>query len=104
MLTGLAVSFLACKCSFYRPEHNSSGIPMEMNFKGLEMQKWNKPADRAQRVDDKNEFICLFIMFTCRVMIILISKKYFIFQIFCWWQRNIRQVWAKYLSATKSSY
>ena len=28
MLTGLKVSFLACKCVFYRPEHNAK----RMNF------------------------------------------------------------------------
>ena len=26
---------------------------MELNFEGLEMQKWNTPMDRAQRVDKK---------------------------------------------------
>ena len=28
--------------------------PMELNFEGLEMQKWNIAKDRAQRVDKKN--------------------------------------------------
>ena len=27
MLTGLKVSSLACKCVFYRPEHNEKGGP-----------------------------------------------------------------------------
>ena len=27
MLTGLKVSPLACKCGFYRPEHNAKGEP-----------------------------------------------------------------------------
>ena len=30
------------------------GDPMELNFEGLEMQKWNIPKDKAQRVDEKN--------------------------------------------------
>ena len=38
MLTGLKVSPLAHKCVFYRPDHNTNGGPMKMNF-GLEMQK-----------------------------------------------------------------
>ena len=38
MLTGLKVSPLARKCVFYRPDHNTNGGPMKMNF-GLEMQK-----------------------------------------------------------------
>ena len=39
MLTGLKMSSLACRCVFYRPEHNAKGEPMELNFEGLEMQK-----------------------------------------------------------------
>ena len=32
MLTGLKVSYSACKCVFYRPEHEK-----ELNFEGIEM-------------------------------------------------------------------
>ena len=39
MLTDLKVSSLACKCVFYRPEHDAKADPMELNFEGLEMQK-----------------------------------------------------------------
>ena len=40
MLTDLKVSSLACKCAFYRPEHNAKrGDPMKLNFECLEMQK-----------------------------------------------------------------
>ena len=35
-----------------------------MDFEGLEMQKYNKSSDRAQRVDEKNGGICLVSMFT----------------------------------------
>ena len=72
MLTGFKVSsFLACKCVFYRPEHN---IKMELNFEGIVMQKLNIPTDRAKRVDEKNGVICLVIMFIPRGMVIKISK------------------------------
>ena len=37
------------------------GYPKELNFEGLEMQKWNIPTDRAQRVDEKNGVICYFV-------------------------------------------
>ena len=47
---------------------------MELIFKGLEMQKWNIPMDRTQRVDEKNVVICLVIMFTLGVMVIIVSK------------------------------
>ena len=55
MLTGLKVSSFACKCVFYRPEHNArvERDPMELNFEGLEMLKRNIPTDRAQIVDGK---------------------------------------------------
>ena len=46
MLTGLKVSSVACKRIFHTPEHNAKGVPMEMNFEGLEMQKWNIPTGR----------------------------------------------------------
>ena len=39
MLTDLKVSFLAFKCVFYRPEYNTKGDPMELNFKVFEMKK-----------------------------------------------------------------
>ena len=47
---------------------------MELNFEGFEMQKLNTPTDRAQRVDEKNEVICLFYMFTSRVTVIRMSQ------------------------------
>ena len=47
---------------------------MEPNFEGLKMQKWNIPTDRPQRLNGKNGIICLFIMFTPRVMFIKMSK------------------------------
>ena len=50
--TALKVSSLACKCACYMwLEHNGKGDPLELNFEGLEMHKWNAPKDRAQRVD-----------------------------------------------------
>ena len=75
MLTGLKVSSLTCKCVNFT-EHNikAGRDPMELNFEGLEMQKWNIPTDRAQRVDGKNGVICLVIMFTPQVMVIKMSK------------------------------
>ena len=48
------------------------GDPMELSFEGLEMQKQNIPANRAQRVGEKNGVICLDIMFTPRIIVIKI--------------------------------
>ena len=59
MLPGLKLSSLACKSVFYRPEHNAKGgggerDPIELNFEDIEIQKRNKPTDRAQIVDEIN--------------------------------------------------
>ena len=63
------------KCVYYRPEHRANGRPLKMDFECLGTQRWNKPTDGAQRVDKKNVFICLVIMFTSRVMVIKISNN-----------------------------
>ena len=72
MLTSLEMSSLACKCVFYRPEHNAKegGDSMLVNFEDLEMQKWNITMDRAQSVNLNNGIICLVIVFTPKVMVI----------------------------------
>ena len=54
MLTGFKVSSLSSKCVFYRLEHNSNVGLLKWNFEVLGMQRWDKPTDRAQRVDEKN--------------------------------------------------
>ena len=46
-------------------------MQMALNFEGLEMQKWNIPTERAQRVDKRNGAICLIIMFTPRIAVII---------------------------------
>ena len=35
---------------FYKPEHDAKGGPNGTEQKGLEMQKWNIPMDRAQKL------------------------------------------------------
>ena len=50
------------------------GDPMELNFKGIEMQNLNIPTDRVQRVDENNGVICLVLMFTSRFIAIKKSK------------------------------
>ena len=55
-------------------------MQMALNFEGLEMQKWNIPTERAQRVDKKNGVICLIIMFTPRIAVIIdIKGLFFVF-------------------------
>ena len=59
----------------YFTNHNvmQKGDPMELNFESLEMQKWNIPTDRSQKVDEKNGVIYLVAMFATRVAVIKIS-------------------------------
>ena len=82
MLIGLKVLFLACKCAHFTDQNmiQRGRDPMELNFEGLEMQKWNTPTDRAQRVHGKNGVVCLVIMFTSRVMVIkMLNIAYFLY-------------------------
>ena len=76
MSTGLKVSSLACKCVNFTDQNiiQRGKDHMELNSKCLEMQKWNIPTDRVQRVDGKNRVICLVIMFPPWVMVIKMSK------------------------------
>ena len=48
--------------------------PMEVNFEGIEMKKWNRPTNRAQRVDEENRVNCLVVMFIPRVIVTKVSK------------------------------
>ena len=49
------MSSLASKCVFYRPKHKANGGPLKENFEVLGIQRWDKPTDRAQRVDERSE-------------------------------------------------
>ena len=48
--------------------------PMGLSFECLEMHKWNIKTDGAQRSDEKNEVICLVIMFNSGGMAIKMLK------------------------------
>ena len=76
MLTGLKVSSSAYKCVFYRPEHNAKGgmrgTPWKWTLKFLKCK-----CEIYQRIEVKqykNGVICLFTMFTLRVVSIKMSK------------------------------
>ena len=49
-------------CVYYRPQHRANVGLLQLYFEGPEMQRWNKPTDRAQRVDEK---MCLFVYLSC---------------------------------------
>ena len=68
---------LACKTVDFTDQNiEQRGDLMELNFEGLKMQKWNVPTDRIQIVDEKNEVICLVIMFTKEDL--SVALKYFV--------------------------
>ena len=73
---------------------------LELEF--FEMQKWNLSTYRAQRVDEKNDIICL-VMFTSKVLVIRMSKMahlmYFLLN-----TEKADPVWAGYLNASERSY
>ena len=65
---------------------------MNFNFEVLEMQKWNIPANRDQRVD-KKLVVRLVIMFIFRVMVVKMWKM----------AQKLVTVWEKHLSAPEKS-
>ena len=71
MLTDLKVWSLAFEFVFYRPKHTAKRDPWRI-------QQLNIPTEKAERVGKKNGVICLFIMFTSRVMVIKMPKMYFL--------------------------
>ena len=70
------------------------GDHIKLNFEILEMQKWNIPTDKTQRVDEKNGVIC----FTRRVIVIRMSKMAPFFVFSADDGKKSVTVWAKYLS------
>ena len=61
------MSFMALKRLFYRSEHNTKRRGGG-GGQGI-------PKNRAQRGDENKGFVCLFIMFTSRVIVIKMSKR-----------------------------
>ena len=104
ILAGLTLSSLACKCVFYRPKHNAREDSMQLNFEGLQMQKWNIPTDRAQRAYEKNGIICLVMVFTSRLMVIKMIKNSSFSLFYADGSKKSVKVWTKYLSVSKRSY
>ena len=74
--------------------------PIELNFKGAEMQKLNILMDRTQRADEKNEIICLVIMFTHGVMVInIVELGQFLYFLLMAAKKKSHGLGKKYLSA-----
>ena len=48
--------------------------PIKLIFEGLEMRKWNRSMDRAQRLDEKNGVTCLIFIFTFGVTVNAMPK------------------------------
>ena len=72
---------------FKRPEHNAKGCPMQLNFEGLDMQKWNIGMIRAQRI---------FWSLKC--------QKWLFFVFSSDDSKNLVAVWTKHVSASERSY
>ena len=78
---------------------------MELNFEGLEMQGWNTPTNRVQRVEEKNGvYVGSFIMFTPGIVVIIkMSKMAHFFVFSADDNKNSVIVWEKHLSASERS-
>ena len=95
MLTGLKVSSLACKCIFYRQEHNAKGG-------GHEIEKpWNAKMTFANGENSSIRcikwVICRVIIFTLWVKVIKMSKTAHFVYFFAYDSKILVTVWAKYL-------
>ena len=93
MLTAFKKSSLASKCVFYRTEHKANGRPRKWDFEVLRMQRWDKPTDKAQRVDEKMGLIWW--LLKC------ITWLFFVFSVDD--TKKLVTVWTKHLSATERS-
>ena len=81
------------------------GGGIELKFERPEIQHLNIPTNRAQRVDEKNRFICLVIVFTFRVKVIKMSKNGSLFGFSADDSKKlVITVWEKYLSASERSH
>ena len=69
------------------------------------MQKWNISTYRAQRVDEKNDVICL-VMFTSKVMVIRMSKMAHLMYFYLNTEKNRPSLgkWVRNLIASERSY
>ena len=74
MLIDLKVLYLACKCLFNRPEQNKKAWPHGNEFWRFWKQNWNIPIDSAQRADEKNGVISLFIIFSPKLWSLICQK------------------------------
>ena len=75
---------------------------MVLKFYVFEIQKWNIPTYRAQRVDEKNDVICL-VMFTSKVMVIRMSKMAHLMYFLLNTEKKTDPVWARYLNGSEMS-
>ena len=64
----------------------------------------NIPTDRTQRLEEKNGFICLVIMFALGIMVIKMSKMaHFLYFLLITAKKSV-SVWAKYLNKSERSH
>ena len=48
---------------------------MKIIFDYFQIQKWILQTVRAEKVDEKNDAICLAFMFPCKLVVLKLSKK-----------------------------
>ena len=104
MLIGLKLSSLACKCVFYKLEHNANKESHGTKFWRFWNAEIKHTNGRAQRGDGKNSGIYLFIIFAPESYghLDIENGSFFIFS--ADGRKELVTVSAKFLSAPERSY
>ena len=98
-LTGLKVSFSACKCLFYRPEPNLNGGPHEIDF----WKSWNAKMEYTNGSSSKRRWKNgSFVSISC-VIQELNWKRRLILCHLCWWQQKISHSFGKIIKCISLS-
>ena len=80
------------------------GDHIKLNFDYFEIQKWILQTARAEKVDRKNEVICLVSMIPSRVMVCELSRKEHFLQFCADLSKKSKSVKAIYIYASESSH
>ena len=75
-----------------------------MNFGNFQVQKWTLQTVRAEKIDKRNEAICLVFIFPSWVMVLKFSKKVHFLQFFVDLNIKPKSIKAIYIYAFESSH
>ena len=76
---------------------------MEINFEYFQIQKWILQTIRSEKVDEKNEVICVVLIFSSWVMVLKLSKKVHFLRFCADFSKKFKSIKAIYIYASKMS-